>query len=157
VSLFDRSTLAKAFPDQPRLRADFEALADSFDAAQQQVNDLLASAIDLQARLQTIESSASQPYSALLDAISSLPDSDLGVIEKVGNDQVILHEIDSGDDTCLVPRSKLMSYVGKGATGARPTLSAQRRAVYFDTTLAANGKPVFWTGSQWLDATGTAV
>lgn len=157
MSIFDRSLLAKAFPDSPRLRADMETFADSFDDAQQKVADLIASATDLQSRLQTLEASSAQPYSALLEAISSVSDSDLGVIEKVGTDQVILHEVDSGDDACLVSRLNLVSYVGKGTTANRPALSAQRRALYFDTTLAPDGKPVFWTGVHWVDATGSIV
>ena len=28
---------------------------------------------------------------------------------------------------------------------------------YFDTTLATNGKPIWWTGSNWVDADGTVV
>ncbi len=39
-----------------------------------------------------------------------------------------------------------------GTTAARPvsTVIGHR---YFDTTL---GKPVFWSGTQWVDSTGTA-
>jgi hypothetical protein len=28
--------------------------------------------------------------------------------------------------------------------------------MYFDTTLAAAGKPIWWTGSGWVDATGAS-
>lgn len=48
--------------------------------------------------------------------------------------------------------------VTTGATVARPVLSATDKGVmYFDTTLAANGKPVWWTGSKWVDASGNQV
>lgn len=152
-----RSLLAKAFPDDPRLRSELENAGDAIDSAQAQLDSLIASATDLQAKLQALQDAATQPHSALLDAISGVPDGDLGVFEKVGAAQVILHEVNSGDDAALVTRQYLMSYVGTGPTTARPTLSAQRRAVYFDTTLAPSGKPVFWTGVHWVDATGTLV
>lgn len=155
--MITRSLLAKAFPDNPRLRSEFEAVGDNLDDAQQQITALLASATDLQTRLQALQDAGSQAHSALLDAIAAAPDGDLGVFEKTDQDTVSLREVDSADDACLVSRSNLMSYVGKGATGSRPTLSSKRRAVYFDTTLAAAGKPVFWTGTQWVDATGTVV
>ncbi len=44
---------------------------------------------------------------------------------------------------------------GSGATGSRPTVAAGNvGSMWFDTTL---GKPIWWTGSGWVDATGTAV
>lgn len=47
--------------------------------------------------------------------------------------------------------------VQRGATGSRPTLTAADiGAMYMDTTLAAPGKPVWWTGTTWVDSTGTA-
>lgn len=39
-----------------------------------------------------------------------------------------------------------------GATGARPS-SVTAGYMYFDTTL---GKPVWWTGAAWHDATGAS-
>lgn len=42
--------------------------------------------------------------------------------------------------------------VAKGTTAARPTLTANDVGVmYLDTTLAANGKPIWWNGSVWVD------
>lgn len=41
-----------------------------------------------------------------------------------------------------------------GATGSRPSSTAQRGQMYFDTSLGATGKPVWWDGTQWVDATG---
>jgi hypothetical protein len=41
-----------------------------------------------------------------------------------------------------------------GATADRPTdLPADASFVFFDSDL---GKPVFWTGSAWVDATGAS-
>lgn len=44
--------------------------------------------------------------------------------------------------------------VTSGATASRPTLSSVDHGVmYFDTTLAAAGRPIWWTGTAWVDAT----
>ena len=46
--------------------------------------------------------------------------------------------------------------VAKGETADRPTLTVDDVGrMYFDTTLAAAGMPIWWTGSDWVDATGT--
>ncbi|WP_458717071.1 hypothetical protein [Pseudomonas gregormendelii] len=48
--------------------------------------------------------------------------------------------------------------VKRGTTGARPALTASEPGImYFDTTLTPNGKPIFWTGTLWVDATGASV
>jgi len=41
-----------------------------------------------------------------------------------------------------------------GATGSRPSGTKKTGVSYFDTTL---GKPIWWNGSVWKDATGTTV
>lgn len=50
-------------------------------------------------------------------------------------------------------------YTKKDTTANRPTglTSSDAGVQYFDTTLAANGKPIWWTGTAWVDATGTTV
>ena len=46
----------------------------------------------------------------------------------------------------------------KGSTASRPSLSTTDTGYqYFDTTLVAAGKPIFWSGTAWVDSTGTAV
>lgn len=46
----------------------------------------------------------------------------------------------------------------KGATASRPTMTAADIGFpYLDTTLAAAGKPIWWTGTAWVDATGATV
>ena len=62
---------------------------------------------------------------------------------------------------------KIMGQAGvlKAATTSRPTASTMGVAndadwagtQFFDTTLVSNGKLRWWTGAQWVDATGTAV
>lgn len=43
----------------------------------------------------------------------------------------------------------------KGATAARPAAAGGDTGIlYFDTDLDPDGKPVWWTGSAWVDATG---
>lgn len=49
------------------------------------------------------------------------------------------------------------AFLAKGTTAQRPA-SASDGAVYLDTTLAAtNGKPIFKSGSVWVDSTGAVV
>lgn len=53
--------------------------------------------------------------------------------------------------------TKMLS-VGIGTTAQRPMLgSADRGMMYFDTTLAAAGQPIWFTGTAWVDSTGAAV
>jgi hypothetical protein len=48
--------------------------------------------------------------------------------------------------------------VAKNTTANRPTLSAADSGVrYLDTTLVAAGKPINWTGTQWVDSVGVVV
>lgn len=45
----------------------------------------------------------------------------------------------------------------KGTTAARPTLLASDVGFnYLDTTLDPDGKPIWWNGTAWFDATGAA-
>jgi hypothetical protein len=49
-------------------------------------------------------------------------------------------------------------YPESGNTATRPVLTSDQRGImYFDTTLATAGKPIWWTGYHWVDATGTIV
>lgn len=43
-----------------------------------------------------------------------------------------------------------------GTTTKRPT-NPRIGWIYFDTSLGVNGKPIWWTGTVWVDATGTTV
>lgn len=48
--------------------------------------------------------------------------------------------------------------VQKGVTANRPTPSSTNYGVmYLDTTLDADGKPIWWNGTTWIDATGAIV
>lgn len=58
--------------------------------------------------------------------------------------------------------------VAKGTTASRPTKTTMGLAagaadtewagtMYLDTTLAAAGKPIWWTGAAWVDSTGSVV
>lgn len=149
---FSRDQLVRAFPNNPRMVAEFEAL----DAL---VNEATAQAAKLKDELAAIAAAlpegAFQPFSELLEAIAAVPDDLTGAIERISLDEVTVRSIDTEDDACLVTRPHLVSFVGTGASGARPALSVNRRAIYFDTTLG--GKPVFWNGAGWVDATGAAV
>lgn len=49
-------------------------------------------------------------------------------------------------------------FVFKGPTVSRPNLNAAAQGVmYLDTTLAPKGKPIIWTGVEWVDMNGAAV
>jgi hypothetical protein len=45
---------------------------------------------------------------------------------------------------------------GGSAFSGRPT-EPQRWEMYFDTTAPTNGKPIWWNGSNWVDASGNVV
>lgn len=48
--------------------------------------------------------------------------------------------------------------VSRDVTANRPATSGLSRGYqYFDTTLDPDGKPIWWTGLAWVDATGAAV
>jgi hypothetical protein len=48
--------------------------------------------------------------------------------------------------------------VNKDVTANRPTLAVSDIGVmHLDTTLDADGKPIWWTGTAWVDATGAVV
>ena len=48
--------------------------------------------------------------------------------------------------------------ITKGTTASRPTLASwEVGQSYLDTTLAANGKLITWSGSVWVDSTGASV
>ena len=44
-----------------------------------------------------------------------------------------------------------------GITANRPVANVQIGQFYFDTSLGANGKPIWYNGTIWIDASGTAV
>jgi hypothetical protein len=44
-----------------------------------------------------------------------------------------------------------------GITANRPVTNVQIGQFYFDTSLGANGKPIWYNGTIWIDASGTAV
>jgi len=44
-----------------------------------------------------------------------------------------------------------------GDTANRPTQNLQIGQFYFDTDLGTTGKPIWYDGSDWVDATGTVV
>jgi len=48
----------------------------------------------------------------------------------------------------------LNALVGTGTTAQRPTVGLYVGRVYFDSTL---GHPIWYDGTQWVDATGTGV
>ena len=44
--------------------------------------------------------------------------------------------------------------IGSGTSAFRPSVSVAQGTMYFDTTL---GKPIWYNGTNWVDATGATV
>lgn len=156
--MISRSLLAKAFPDNPRLRAELESAVALVDAIQDQASSLKAQLDAIAADLGVGEF---QSASALLTAIAGLPNTQ-GAVELTGGDAAHVRPIDGADPASLLTRGTaynlLVGIGGKGITAARPTVPSSAVAIYFDTTLAAGGKPIFnYHGTGWVDSTGTAV
>jgi hypothetical protein len=55
--------------------------------------------------------------------------------------------------------SRSFTDVRKNTTANRPSMATNRGIgyLYLDTTLDADGKPIWWNGSAWVDATGATV
>jgi hypothetical protein len=49
---------------------------------------------------------------------------------------------------------RVLSVPSAGTTATRPINKIQLGQIYFDTTL---GIPIWWDGTNWVDATGTVV
>ena len=59
---------------------------------------------------------------------------------------------DQGSTTLMITRLGAVGRIGN--TASRPNYGAGNTGTYFDTTL---NKPIWWTGSGWVDATGATV
>lgn len=49
-------------------------------------------------------------------------------------------------------QARAINFPDQGATAARPTQQLVIGQTFFDTTI---GKPIWWKGATWVDATGT--
>jgi hypothetical protein len=154
MTIFRRDTLAAAFPNNPRLISDLEALDDLLTSADTATAELRALLVTAQTQIAQL-SGDWQPASTILDMITGL-NGEAGSLELEGTDQVTVRPIDTTDGASLLTRARGVINGGKGATGSRPTLGSVA-GIYFDTTLAAAGKPIFWTGTAWVDSTGAVV
>lgn len=56
----------------------------------------------------------------------------------------------------VIHRVKSMVAI-KDDTPARPTTGLHVGLMYLDTTLSPEGKPIWWNGAKWVDATGKEV
>lgn len=61
---------------------------------------------------------------------------------------------DTPTDALQVVNRKYVTLNGTSANRPKSSVIGQ---VYFDTSLATNGKPVWWNGTGFVDATGTYV
>lgn len=153
-----RSLLAQAFPNNPRLRAELEAQVDLIDSITEEAATLKANLDSLAAELGT---GSFQPASEVLTEISGVPNK-VGALELKADGQADVRAIDGSDTASLLTRGNgyatFLALGGRGPTGSRPTPSSGVAIIYFDTTLAAGGKPIFNYGNTgWVDATGASV
>jgi hypothetical protein len=128
----------------PRARAELIELQDQLDATQGTAVDASSTANSAAAGVNELAAQSWQPASQLLQAISEIDDADTGAILIQGTGEV-----------SVLPLDSISVFLGIGTTALRPTPDFP--GLYFDTTLAAAGKPIWWTGSDWVDATGTVV
>lgn len=77
------------------------------------------------------------------------------IVRETSDDRLYLRVAKTGAASDFL---MLKGAASKGITGSRPTLGTNDIGYrYFDTTLAAAGKPISWTGTAWVDSTGTVV
>lgn len=60
----------------------------------------------------------------------------------------------NGFNNIVTNNIQILSTVSAGTTAERPATDLQIGQQYFDTTL---GIPIWWDGTNWVDATGTTV
>ena len=64
--------------------------------------------------------------------------------------RLYFNQIDSFSQAIAIPDS--------GTKAQRPTINLQIGQQFFDTSLNSGvGLPIWWAGTKWVDATGTAV
>ena len=101
---------------------------------------------------------AGQAYSVAPDAIATVPDTALAEFyAKVSPvfPALVLQDILSTDDTAqseLEDSITALQTPNAGTTANRPDEDVPAGFMYFDTTL---GLPIWYTGSAWVDATGS--
>lgn len=155
MSRLDRSTLVRAFPDNPRMVADFEALDDFLSDAEARIAEAKATLEEL-----STATTEFQPENALLTAIAALPNR-VGVVEIVEDGSANVRPVDGQDPASLLSRgvayNVLVGIAGQGTTAQRPATPPDNSiGIYWDTTLA---KPIIWAGAAlgWRDFTGAVV
>lgn len=158
MTVLSRSLLAKAFPNNPRVRAELERLDELLSATGGKATTIGGLLDGLIADLG--EGGKFQKATAILEAIANLPER-VGGIEITADGSAVIRPIDGQDPASLLSRgvayTVLVGIAGHGTTLQRPVPPAKSAALYFDTTLAAGGKPIFWNGTGWVDSSGTAV
>jgi hypothetical protein len=153
----NRALLSRAFPDNPRLRAEVQAALELVDS-------LNRDADALQEKLDALSAALGQGNYQLandvLSSISNLANKTGAIVIDGGNADV--RAIDGADNASIMSRGvgykTFLALGGRGPSTSRPTPTADVAIIYFDTTLAAGGKPVFnYANTGWVDATGASV
>ena len=125
------------------LQAQLQQLDEAHDETAATASAASETATSAQTIADQAAASQNQPLSTLLTALASLPADQTGIIVIVGTDQAAIY-----------PLANFMRFLGKGPSTGRPTGSP---GIYLDTTLAAGGKPIFTSGSGYVDSTGASV
>lgn len=94
--------------------------------------------------------------------VDSLPISafkgDTIILNNVALGAVTEYESVSTSPSAPILVMKRQSGVLNGSSAERPTLSARDKGyLYFDQTLASSGQPIWWNGTNWVDAEGAVV
>jgi hypothetical protein len=152
----NRGLLDRAFPANPRLRAELEAVLDLVDSIGSEATALKASLDAISAEL---DDGSFQPLSAILSAIAELT-SQSGAVVLDNNGTAAVRPVDGSDPSSIMSRgvgyATFLTLGGRGPTGSRPTPSTGTALIYFDTTLG--GKPIFnYANTGWVDSTGASV
>lgn len=146
---FNRALLDQTFPGQHRLVAQFEELDTLLDDAQARVDAIKGD-------LQTLDEEVAgqedrfQPKTLVLSSILE-QNGKAGALEFVATDQINIRPIDGEDAASLASRGATVIRAGRGTTAERPVVPDGLVAIYFDTTITADGHPVLWDGTKWLD------
>lgn len=94
-------------------------------------------------------------FGAVRGAIGRL---DLGALGTTGNQIAVKAWVASTSDPANSAFLVADWSMAKGTTASRPVLTSGDYGVgYLDVTLDADGKPIWWNGTAWVDATGAVV
>lgn len=157
MTIFSRSTLKAAFPNNPRAVAEFErldSLLSAVDGNGQSISDKLDAIL-------SAGGGSFQPAHPILDALTKLEPGKIGIVEVKEDGSAAIREVDSLDPASLLTRgvayTVLTGFVGMGTTAERPATPPNAGGIYIDTTIDVDGYAIIWNGSYWVNFQGFRV